>query len=502
VVQAVLAFVAAADGLELSGGWEELKERGGRESEAAAEEGAAQMRPEGRWPAFRRQYGVIPTGILDQLAQVVGSAAQWPMAEELLLATGVGPVCRFRASCAMSGRTHKGFDCTDAMRAIGGGGLAAHAFGEGPSWVVDLKAFQVELYGFIFHGTFTCGLLLGGQWRRNTNKDKYHFSKAPAGERACRPYTIGDHQPWFMPRLRPSTAMLLLLLAELKPGETILDPMGGCGTIAIEAAVHFEGVCALSVDNNSIATSAAIKNCVLARPHLAVGSTVKAVDGDARSLLRVEDASVDRIITDMPFGNRCRWNVAEDLPKVLGEMERVLKPTGKVVLLTKGYRRVEALLTGMLAEDDMNGSDETDEEEGDDESMTRVDPSEARSGDASVPAVAPAATAELALPTPTVSLLKTGKGTIRQAKGGYVTLDKESQAVGAPATTGVREDGVTGARAPLESEVVEKVPGAAKLSGRPSFQFSILNRRQIAIGGYLCYALILEKTVSEIALQN
>ena len=51
--------------------------------------------------------------------------------------------------------------------------------------------------------------LLGGQFRKNTNTDKYSFSAVPFAERANRPYTIGDHRPWFMPKLRPSTAMPL-----------------------------------------------------------------------------------------------------------------------------------------------------------------------------------------------------------------------------------------------------------------------------------------------------
>eukprot|EP00441_Pelagodinium_beii_P009198 CAMPEP_0197681492 /NCGR_PEP_ID=MMETSP1338-20131121/95035_1 /TAXON_ID=43686 ORGANISM="Pelagodinium beii, Strain RCC1491" /NCGR_SAMPLE_ID=MMETSP1338 /ASSEMBLY_ACC=CAM_ASM_000754 /LENGTH=65 /DNA_ID=CAMNT_0043262841 /DNA_START=59 /DNA_END=252 /DNA_ORIENTATION=- len=65
---------------------------------------------------------------------------------------------------------------------------------------------------------------------------------------------MGDHQPWFMPRLRPSTSMLLLLLSGLEPGETILDPFGGCGTIAIEAAVHFKDVRSISSDNHKLVT--------------------------------------------------------------------------------------------------------------------------------------------------------------------------------------------------------------------------------------------------------
>lgn len=36
-------------------------------------------------------------------------------------------------------------------------------------------------------------------------------------------------------RLRPSTCYLLLQLADVREGSVVLDPMGGVGTIAIEA---------------------------------------------------------------------------------------------------------------------------------------------------------------------------------------------------------------------------------------------------------------------------
>ena len=39
-----------------------------------------------------------------------------------------------------------------------------------------------------------------------------------------------------------------------------------------------------------------------------VGSTLRAEDWDATKLVHVEDGSIDRIVTDMPFGpNRYEW---------------------------------------------------------------------------------------------------------------------------------------------------------------------------------------------------
>lgn len=441
VVQAVLAFVVAASGLETRGGWEERDDAG---LEAAQKDGAAAVNPEDRWAMLRCNYKVIPTGVLDQLAHLVGSTTRWPMAEKLLKAAGAEKVRRFRASCVTGGSKDTGFGCTDAMRAIGGGALSAHSFGNDPRWKVDLQRYDVELYGFVFHDTFACGLLLGGQWRRNSNEDKYSFSSVPYGERASRLYTVGDHQPWFMPRLRQSTAFLLLILADLQPGEKLLDPMGGCGTTAIEAAVHFEGVCAITSDKNPVVTSAAIKNCILARPHFAEGSSVKAEDWDACNLAKIEDGSIDKVITDMPFGNKCRWDIAASLPAMLGEVARVLRQGGRAVLLMKGYRRLEALLTGLAVQDeDYTEEDCEDTLEGSD----GVDPS---CGSASV-ASPPAGTNVSAIDTPEP---------VSEAE--EMSIDAK-ESVSAPNQTGTIDC------------------------------LALLERRPIAIGGYLCYALVLEK---------
>ena len=61
--------------------------------------------------------------------------------------------------------------------------------------------------------------------------------------------------------------MLLLLLADVRPGDTVLDPFGGSGTIAIEAAVRVPRVEAITSDNHRPTSRTAIRNikCVLGR---------------------------------------------------------------------------------------------------------------------------------------------------------------------------------------------------------------------------------------------
>jgi 16S rRNA G966 N2-methylase RsmD len=317
VVQAVLAYVTSADGLPCTGGWSV------------------------------QENGAVPDGVLAELAALVGTSEHWDGALDLLAASGVRDVSRFRASCACGGREHTGFGSEDAMRALGGGVInGERSPGSDGRWAVDLLGYDVELYGLLCDGCFACGLLLGGEWRATASPARRKFGVAPFCEAAGRPYLASASSPWYMPRLRPSTALLLLLLCGVQPGHALLDPFGGSGTIAIEAAAHLARVNATTSDNHRATSCAAVRNVQLARSSgLADGSSVRAMDWDATDLTSLPEASIDRVVADLPFGHRCRWDVATELPAFLDELARVLRrPHGRAVLLMAGHRRVAQLL--------------------------------------------------------------------------------------------------------------------------------------------------------------
>ena len=91
--------------------------------------------------------------------------------------------------------------------------------------------------------------------------------------------------------------------------------------MAIEAAVHVPRVHAISSDIDRRTSRAAIANMKLARScGLADGAVVDARDWDATALTALPAASVDRIVSDLPFGHRCRWDVETELPLFLSEV--------------------------------------------------------------------------------------------------------------------------------------------------------------------------------------
>ncbi|MEO8851273.1 MAG: hypothetical protein ABI360_06045, partial [Allobranchiibius sp.] len=62
--------------------------------------------------------------------------------------------------------------------------------------------------------------------------------------------------------------------------------------------------------------------------------------------LQIGDQSIDRVVTDLPFGKRIGSNTnnVELYPRVLREIERVLTPSGRCVLLTDDKRVFEDAL--------------------------------------------------------------------------------------------------------------------------------------------------------------
>lgn len=129
--------------------------------------------------------------------------------------------------------------------------------------------------------------------------------------------------------LRPPLAYIMCLLSEVKPNHIVLDPMCGVGTIPIEASQGFPArmVMGLDINKDAITYSLANSNRARCRAYFQVGDVTQ---------LPYANNSIDRIITNMPWGRQVNGSIRlSDLyPTALGEFARVINVEGLVVLLT------------------------------------------------------------------------------------------------------------------------------------------------------------------------
>ena len=153
--------------------------------------------------------------------------------------------------------------------------LGAMIYKAAPGLKVDLKRPQVEFLGVLTEGRFLLGLKL---------------SEVPPGPFAAR---RPSRRPFFHPAaMMPKLARCMVNLARARPGELVLDPFCGTGSILVEAALI--GCRAVGAD---ISARMAF-GCLLNSRYL--GAELEGVlVADA---LRVPIRRADRVATDPPYG--------------------------------------------------------------------------------------------------------------------------------------------------------------------------------------------------------
>ncbi len=167
--------------------------------------------------------------------------------------------------------------------------------------------------------------------------DKYYVGLALSGEKSLhrRGYRVVDHPA----ALKPSLAYVLLMLSKSKKNDVILDPMCGCGTIAIEAALEIPDVTIYCMDINKRYIEGARINA------LAAGVPgIRFIVGDARRLTsHFSEESVDRIISNPPYGIRLSdpFRVKNLYRSFIKEAYSILKNNGTLTLITTEYSEVE-----------------------------------------------------------------------------------------------------------------------------------------------------------------
>ncbi|WP_018352131.1 TRM11 family SAM-dependent methyltransferase [Longispora albida] len=131
----------------------------------------------------------------------------------------------------------------------------------------------------------------------------------------------------------PLIAAVLVRLAKIEDGQTVLDPFCGAGTLLVTAAE-------MARPGLLVGTELRQRWAELAEANLAgrdlPGTVLRA---DAQAVPLAGD-SVDRIVANMPFGKRVGSHTANlDLyPAVLREVARLLRHNGRAVLFTDDKR--------------------------------------------------------------------------------------------------------------------------------------------------------------------
>ncbi|HWC81486.1 MAG TPA: methyltransferase domain-containing protein [Pseudonocardiaceae bacterium] len=127
----------------------------------------------------------------------------------------------------------------------------------------------------------------------------------------------------------PLVAAVMLALAKVRAGNVVYDPFCGAGTLLVETAAQAALARVLGSDHERRALTAAAQN----RP-LVPGAFLARADAAA---LPVATDSIDRIVSNLPFGKRVGSHAANEVlyPAFLRELDRVLRLDGRAVLLTE-----------------------------------------------------------------------------------------------------------------------------------------------------------------------
>ncbi|MCZ6676752.1 MAG: methyltransferase domain-containing protein, partial [Candidatus Poribacteria bacterium] len=141
------------------------------------------------------------------------------------------------------------------------------------------------------------------------------------------------------PTLKPTFAHCLVHLSKPQSNDVFLDPMCGAGTILIERAHAERYGYLLGGDLSVDAIQAAHAN--IGRKH----HPRQLFQWDAQ-FLPLSHRSVDKIVCNLPFGKQIgeKTEISTLYRQFLKECRRVLKPTGRIVLLTTQRSTLNHLL--------------------------------------------------------------------------------------------------------------------------------------------------------------
>jgi len=142
-----------------------------------------------------------------------------------------------------------------------------------------------------------------------------------------------ERLPW---ATTPLVAEVLVRLAKVRPGDRVLDPFCGTGTIPLAVRRRQPTSRVLGTDRDPRALEIAIRNS---------GHEIDLAQAEAEAL-PLPAGSVDRIVANLPFGKQVGTHLGNRslYPNALAEIARVLTPDGRAVLLTEDKRLLRSAI--------------------------------------------------------------------------------------------------------------------------------------------------------------
>jgi len=253
---------------------------------------------------FSRQMGPAYRD-LRAYARKLRGCRTWDAAAELHRRARPGKVKRttFRVVAQMQGR--HGFRRVDAQRAVED--VVADRF---PRWKWVADEAHLEVWLHLQPGFAMTSVRLSDRTMRHR---RYKIAHLPAS-------------------LRPTLAAAMVFLSQPRPSDRFCDPMCGVGTILIERAMVERYAGLWGGDRDAVAI-------VMAKTNIGPRHQPLALYRWDAGRLPLADASLDRLVTNPPFGKQ--MGSLEENRRLyqcfFRETSRVLREGGRAVLLTSQH---------------------------------------------------------------------------------------------------------------------------------------------------------------------
>ena len=237
------------------------------------------------------------------------------------------PSLSYRLSCVRAQSKHYSYTREQFVRA-----MADYVVPKERPWKVDLSNYNIEVVLLVQSKCLAAGLAL----RPYLQLKAKSFDQGTIPPDVTPPYLSGNVLSGLV-RLRPTTAQLLWGLLDLSPGDVVLDPCAGIGTIPLEVPNGVFGLGGDLILNNTMFRPLAAEYARKMRQHNeSCKSDLLAWDA---AMLPLRTSCVDAVVSDLPFGQQCLSTAKLDvlLPLILGEISRVLRPGGSMVLLCGAF---------------------------------------------------------------------------------------------------------------------------------------------------------------------